>query len=154
MANQDGQFAQDVPDYRSSIGILQACREQTASYCWADLFGKVEQKIRSAELTFSRQSDRTSQLQEVPDLNTRLVRFTVLRPLLGSLVDSQAFPETSALDIETQSGVSIIVVWCYHVLGLSILVRLHGGFVKVRFGDDTQPNRFGRLGERYIGESL
>jgi len=107
------------------------------------LFGKVEKKIRSAELDFSRQSVRpeiTSQLQELPALNTHLVPFTVLRALLGSLLDLQAFPGTRALDIETQNGISTIVVWCHHVLGLSILVRLHGGFVQVRFGDDTQPN--------------
>lgn len=143
MADQDGQFAQDVPDYRSLIGTLQACREQTADYSWADLFGKIEKKIRSAELTFSKQSDRPeikSQLQELPHLDTRLVPFTVLRALVGSLVDLQGFPGTGALDVETQSGISTIMVWCHHVLGLSILVRLHGSFVKVRFGDDTQPN--------------
>jgi hypothetical protein len=48
----------------------------------------------------------------------------------------QHFPEDRHIYLETDNGVCSIVTWVHHILGLSVLVRLHsnGTFVEYRFG--------------------
>ena len=45
----------------------------------------------------------------------------------------QSFPENRLLHLRCDSGISTIVVWCYHILGLSLTVSLEG--CDIRFGD-------------------
>jgi hypothetical protein len=60
----------------------------------------------------------------------------IFRGLVCILPLVQHFPEDRHIYLETDNGVCSIVTWVHHILGLSVLVRLHsnGKFVEYRFG--------------------
>jgi hypothetical protein len=59
----------------------------------------------------------------------------IFRGLVCMLPLVQHFLEDRHIYLETDNGVCSIVTWVYHILGLSVLVRLHsnGKFVEYRF---------------------
>ena len=124
-----------VPDYVSLLGTLRACQQQTAAFRWAFLYEAVEEKIND---TFSAASSREEKTEdydlECLDYNeSRALPFPVMQGLLMWLQSIQNFPEHRLLHVRCDSGISTVVVWCHHVLGLSLMITINGA--EIRFGN-------------------
>lgn len=122
-----------VPDYVALLGTLRACQEQTAGFRWASVFEAVEHKIQQTINASINEESRTtgrakrrklnpSSTLRPPGVGARCLPFPVLQALLMWLHSLQKFPEHRLLHLRCDTGVSTIVVWCYHVLGLSVEV--------------------------------
>ena len=124
------QTSDAIPDYVSLCGTLRAIQQETVSFHWSSLFERVEMKIKTsierAQPGRSRRDELT--LEESADsvLFHRQVPFSVLQTLLISLSSLQHFPEERLLSIDCTSGITTLVVWCYHILGLHVKVDVHG----------------------------
>ena len=119
-----------VPDYVSLLGTLRACQQQTATFRWALLYEAAEEKLVKAWA-----SSRTnkggyhgSRLDE-----SRSLPLPVLQGLLMWLQPLQSFPEHRLLHLRCDAGISTIVVWCHHILGLSLIIKIYG--TEICFGD-------------------
>ncbi len=124
-----------VPDYVSLLGTLRACQQQTAAFRWAFLYEAVEEKIND---TFSAANSREEETEdydsECQSYNeSRALPFPVMQGLLMSLQSIQNFPEHRLLHVRCDSGISTVVVWYHHVLGLSLMITINGA--KIRFGN-------------------
>ena len=117
-----------VPDYVSLLGTVRACQQQTAAFRWCALYESVENKLLEA----IRQQDTQSTELGV-FLHHRCLPFPVLQALLMWLQSIQSLPENRLLHLRCDSGISTVVVWCYHVLGLSVIAKNQKA--EVRFGD-------------------
>ena len=129
-----------VPDYVALLGTLRACQEQTAGFRWASVFEAVEHKIQktpTASANEGSQTERRAKRRKLdpelildtmtpPGIGARCLPFPVMQALLMWLHSLQKFPEHRLLHLTCNTGVSTIVVWCYHVLGLSVKVDLRG----------------------------
>lgn len=109
-----------LPRYDALKGTLRACREQTSGFWWELILLPVDEKL--ADIVFG----------EGPTL-TRPIPIAVLQALLDSFTAVQYLPENRFLHIESFRGISTIVVWAHHVLGLTVCVE--GDNSTVRFGD-------------------
>ena len=132
-----------VPDYVSLLGTLRACQQQTADFRWAFLYEATEEKIRKV---LASQDNRTSneggathpatafRLPKMYDYETcRALPITVLQGLLMWLQSLQSFPEHRLLHVTCNTGLSTVVVWCHHVLGLSLMINIRE--IEICFGD-------------------
>lgn len=128
-----------VPDYVSLLGTVRACQQQTAAFRWALLYEAAEEKIRKA--------------LDIPDIRSRMKRnlgyhitdefgesdqsralpVPVLQGLFMWLRSLQSFPEHRLLHLRCSTGISTIVVWCHHILGLSLVINTRGA--EIQFGD-------------------
>jgi len=63
----------------------------------------------------------------------RSLPFPVLQGILKCVQLLQSSPEERILHLKCDSGISTVVVWCHHVLRLSLIVRFQGR--EIRFGD-------------------
>lgn len=134
-----------VPDYVALLGTIRACQEQTAAFQWAALYEAVELKIWCA--LKSKPSDISTEAIVVTDeggedlyrtilpnsVTTRRLPFAVLQSLLMWLQSLQSFPEHRLLHLRCDSGISTAIVWCHHMLGLTVSIRLKK--YDIRFGD-------------------
>ncbi|KAL8821820.1 MAG: hypothetical protein Q9191_007237 [Dirinaria sp. TL-2023a] len=144
LSELSGQAQQIVPEYVALLGTIRACQQQTASFSWASLFEGVEHKLQpimadEEAYDLGLEQPRGSLKLKDMDLKDYWIRslpFAILQALLTSLKELQAFPKSRLLKIKTISGISTIVVWCYHVLGLNVLVRKIG--FETYFGDHVQ----------------
>ena len=136
-----------VPDYVSLLGTLTACQQQTAAFRWAPLYESVERKIESSlrnsepyqsgkENSKKRQRLSMTLLATPESITNRHLPFPILQSLLMWLGSLQSFPENRILHIKSDSGISTIAVWCHHVLGFGVIVRIHG--VETYFGDEPR----------------
>ena len=136
-----------VPDYVAMLGTLRACQEQTAGFRWASVYEAVEHKIQRTLSACDHEASRTNRSGKrrkrnpssnlsPPGVGARCLPFPVLQALFMWLHSLQKFPEHRLLHLKCNSGVSTIVVWCYHVLGLSVKVNLSG--TSINFG--TEPS--------------
>ena len=107
-----------VPDYVSLLGTLRACQQQTAAFRWALLYEAVEEKMRKANKELSK---------------SRSLPIAILQGLFMWLKSLQSFPEHRLLHLRCDTGVSTVVVWCHHVLGLSLIINAPG--TEISFGD-------------------
>ncbi|KAL4865444.1 hypothetical protein BDV12DRAFT_200184 [Aspergillus spectabilis] len=73
---------------------------------------------------------------EAIKIQNRSLPFAILKALLVHLVGIQDPPEHRNLHLQTNSGLSTIVVWCYYVLGISVNVEIKG--VNVGFGENAR----------------
>ena len=133
-----------VPDYASLLGTLRACQQQTAAFRWALLHEATEQKIDSALASpdsHSRKRRKTEdpvttcrdfEEADEPD-KSRALPIPVLQGLFMWLQSLQSFPEHRLLHLRCNTGISTVVVWCHHILGLSVMINLWAS--KIRFGD-------------------
>ena len=96
---------QNSPGYDGLLGTLKACRDQTDLFRWDLQFLAVEDTLGGTNT-----------------INRRLP-FCVLQAFLDFLVAVQMFPEDRCIHIVCHSGVSTIVVWAHHVLGLNVNVQ-------------------------------
>ena len=124
-----------VPDYPSLLGTVRACQQQTAAFQWASLFEAVERKIEAAAAN-AQDSGTPAHVDEtkiIPrglpatehaSFTNRAIPFTAFQSLLMWLQTLQNFPRNRLLHLRCDTGISTIVVWCHHVLGLSVSVSL------------------------------
>ncbi len=121
-----------VPDYVSLLGTIRACQQQTAAFRWALLYEPTEEKIRKA--TKRRKQDlAVAAYQKNDNFRPRSLPVPVLQGLLMWLQSIQRFPEHRLLHLRCDTGISTVVVWCHHILGLSLVINIEG--TEVRFGD-------------------
>ena len=123
MVNESDGDAGIVPDYISLLGTIQACQQQTAAFRWAFLYEATEEKIQQA-LDNHLSNDQ---------FQTRSLPTAVLQGLLMWLQSLQNFPEHRMLHLTCDTGISTVVIWCHHILGLSLLITLQN--IKIPFGD-------------------
>lgn len=109
-----------LPRYDALKGTLRACREQTSGFPWELILLPVERRL----------VDIVS--GEGPTI-TRPIPVAVLQALLDSFTAVQYLPESRFIHIESLFGISSIVVWAHHVLGLTVCVA--GFNSTVRFGE-------------------
>ena len=131
-----------VPDYVSLLGTLKACQQQTAAFRWAPLFESVERKFEGAlKASKTRSVSKAGMKRKRPRLNesdtrncsrARSLPFPILQGILKWLQSLQSFPEESLLHLKCNSGISTVVVWCHHILGMSLTIRCSD--VDVQFG--------------------
>lgn len=152
-----------VPDYVALLGTLRACQQQTAAFRWASVYEAVEHKIQQTLIACAHEGsrpDRSAKRRKLdpssnlspPGVGARCLPFPVLRALLMWLHSLQKFPEHRLLHLRCDSGVSTIVVWCYHVLGLSVEVDLSG--TSIFFGKEPSNILIQETGLKDVGASL
>lgn len=136
-----------VPDYVSLLGTLKACQQQTATFRWAPLYESVERKIESSLQQAKEHVPRTPNTNKRRKLSMTLATkpecildrhlpFPILQSLLMWLQSLQSFPEHRVLHLKSDSGINTILVWCHHVLGLGVVVRIQE--VEIHFGDEPR----------------
>lgn len=134
-----------VPHYPSLCGTLRVCKQETASFQWCLYYDMVEKKIESnlADDRFAKrrrtgarsQRGFNSVCQDRPSIANRTLPFPVLQVLLLCLHSLQHFPEERLLNIESISGITTVIVWCYYVLGLNVKLILKGH--EIDFGEPS-----------------
>lgn len=140
--------AQAMPDYDPLLGTLRACRQQTVAFRWASLYEAVEHKVyKACENAIStslrtndrrkkrknQSTERSSRSEEIGSVQNRSLPFPVLQGLLLWLQSLQSFPEERMLHLSCDSGISTVIVWCHHILGMSVTVNVKGAVLY--FGD-------------------
>ena len=147
IARRSKRDADIVPDYVSLLGTVRACRQQTASFHWAPLYEAVERKIISA-LTKDEEGrlesinrSKRRKISNAPrikinSVKNRCLPFKIMESLLVGLLSLQSLEEHRVLHIKSDSGISTIVVWCHHVLGIGVSFRC--GNVEVNFGNEPR----------------
>lgn len=128
-----------VPDYVSLLGTLRACQQQTAAFRWALLYEAAEERMRKALGT----PDTRSSQRRTPEHHgingsggfdeSRALSVPVMQGLFMWLQSLQCFPEHRLLHLRCDTGISTIVVWCHHILGLSLLLNIEE--TKIGFGN-------------------
>lgn len=106
-----------VPDYVSLLGTIRVCQEQTATFRWAPVFEAVEWKLWGAD--------------PFP-LRSRNLDFPVLQAFIMWTNSLQSFPEHRMLHLRCRNGISTVVVWSHHILGLTVTVA--EDIVQTQFG--------------------
>lgn len=127
-----------VPDYVSLLGTIRACQQQTAAFRWALLYEAAEEKIHKALASPDRHSSKRRKTEHAAptyreSVKSRSLPLPVLQGLLMWLQSLQSFPEHRLLHLRCNTGISTVVVWCHHMLGLSLMVHMHG--IEICFGD-------------------
>ena len=132
-----------MPDYPSLLGTMRVIQRETAAFQWSALFDSVERTIQSRlskadphpkPLAKSRKLNKTSSLNlDRGSVKDRGLSFPVLQALLLALESLQHFFEERQIYIECGTGISTLVVWCFHVLGQSVKVSIEDR--EVNFGD-------------------
>ena len=117
-----------VPDYVSLLGTIRACQQQTAAFRWALLYEAAEEKIQKIV-----RDQAVDAYQKNDKCRPRSLPIPVLQGLFMWLQSLQSFPEHRVLHLRCHTGVSTVVVWCHHILGLSLVINTEG--TEVRFGD-------------------
>jgi hypothetical protein len=112
-----------TPNQERLIGLLQACEDQTCGYDWNHLLGIVARELgvpayRAAEA--------------IPS--------AVLRGATTMFPIAQSLPEDRNIVIECSTGVCCLVVWAYHLMGMTVLVKsyLDGNIKEVFFGTGSE----------------
>ena len=112
-----------VPDYVSLLGTLQACQQQTAAFRWALLYEAVEEKIYKA-LTVPKIIGNEIDRLFSESYRSRALPLPVLQGLFMWLQSLQSFPENRLMHLRCNTGASTVIVWCHHILGLSVMIHI------------------------------
>ena len=141
-----GQFTR----LRVAVGDSRACQQQTAVFQWAYLYESVERKIEKAPKTndamraqwkisgppATKKRKTTKTPFPVPlTVADRSLPFPVLQALIMWLRSLQNFPEHQLLHLRCDKGISTVVVWCHHVLGLAVTVRSEHSEIRIGSGN-------------------
>ena len=120
-----------VPDYTSLLGTVRACQQQTVAFGWSCFYEAVEAKLRDAvrqpkaKPLKKRRRISTASTNLIPVWQQqRALPFPVFQALLMWLQALQSLPEHRFLHLKCNRGISTVIVWCYHILGLSLTVKL------------------------------
>ena len=145
IVKESGAKVEMVPDYVSLLGTLRACQQQTAAFRWADLYESVERIIedtlktpeqgKRTRCTAKRQKVNKLLIANLESVTLRALPFPVLQSLIMWLQSLQSLPEHRLLYLRCNTGISTVVVWCHHVLGLTVSVSLQGS--EITFGKGT-----------------
>ena len=119
-----------VPDFSSLCGTLRVCKRETAGFQWSHLYHAAETKIRSCLGEERPSRHKTSQIHSIVE---RTLPFPVLQTLFMGLYTLQHFPEERRLDVGCSQGIITAIIWCHHVLGLSVKLRLED--TEIYFGN-------------------
>ena len=121
-----------IPDYPSLLGTMRVIQRETAAFQWSALFDSVERTIQDRfprvyphpkRPPKKRGRDEPSSLNlDRESIKNRGLSFPVLQALLLALESLQHFFEARQIYIECGTGISTLVVWCFHVLDLSVKV--------------------------------
>ncbi len=149
-----------IPDYVALLGTLRACQRQTVGFRWASVYEAVEYKLQQTlandcsprNRSGNRRNLDPSSIADAPGVGTRGLPFLVLQALLMWLHSLQKSPEYRLLHLRCDCGVSTIVVWCYHVLGLSVKVNLSG--TSICFGKEPSNILIEDASPEDVGASL
>ena len=101
-----------IPDRKGILGVLEACESQTAAFNW-------NMMIDAVSTTLGYSAEKVS--IDLPQ--------SVLQGLIDMFPMVQTLPNDRFIHIqipvgeELRSGISTLVVWAHHVLGLIVLVR-------------------------------
>ena len=162
IVKESGAEVEMVPDYVSLLGTLRACGQQTAAFQWATLYESVERRIQDAlkpaepgkrtRHTAKRRKVDTSLIANPYSVTTRALPFAVLQSLIMWLQSLQSFPEHRLLHLRCDTGISTTVVWCHHVLGLTVIVSLRGS--EITFGKGTSNILVEESDSAHAGASL
>ena len=131
-----------IPDYPSLLGTMRVIQRETAAFQWSALFDSVERTIQKT-LSEADQHPEPPAKRRKPNIKSSLnpdrdsvkdrgLPFPVLQGLLRALESPQHFFEKRQIYIECGTGIVSLVVWCYHVLGLSVKVSIKDR--KIEFG--------------------
>ena len=145
IVREAGKDTESIPDYVSLLGTLRACQQQTSAFQWGPLYESVEYKIeasmvhpnpeRPGHQHKKRKVTKNTSL-ELPRFKQRNLPFVVLQSLLMWLHSLQNFPEHRLLHLNCDTGISTVIVWCHHVLGLGVVVRF--GEKEITFGKEPR----------------
>ena len=132
-----------IPDYPSLLGTMRVIQRETTAFQWSALFDSVERTIRDRLSNADprpKPQAKKRKLNEPSSLNleresfkNRGLSFPILQALLLALESLQHFPNERHIFIECGTGISTLVVWCFHVLGLSVKVCIEER--EIIFGD-------------------
>ena len=116
------------PTYEGIVGTLEACTSQTSSMKWSDYIQSVELRIRQTCHDFQYQKDYVC-----------LAPTTILAGM-DYLCMVQKWSESRIMVVHNQKGFLTLIVWAYHLLGLSTLVKgIPGGDVYFRKSEARSP---------------
>lgn len=108
--------------YNHLVGTLRCIQQQTSGFMWELYFIAVDEVLRS-------------QLHlRISDV-ARAIPHAVLGVLVDALPAVQHFPTKHFLSIRTMQGMTALVVWIHHVLGLT--VELQSADDVVKFGNGS-----------------
>ena len=134
---------QAIPDYPSLLGTMRVIQRETAAFQWSALFESVERMIQERlskavphpkPLAKRRKLNKTSSLNlDRQSIKDRGISFPILQSLLIAVESLQHFFEDRQIYIECGTGISTLVVWCFHVLSLSVKISIEDR--DVSFGD-------------------
>ena len=123
-----------VPDFVSLLGTMRVIQRETVAFQWSGFFDSVERAIQDSLSNASprpkpvgkrRKPNKTSALNvDRHSIEDRGLPFPVLQALLLALDSLQHFDEERQIHIECGTGITTLVVWCFHVLGLSVKVSI------------------------------
>ncbi|MCJ1417116.1 hypothetical protein MMC32_003455 [Xylographa parallela] len=113
---------QTCPSYQDLLGSLRSIQQQTSGFLWELYFSAVDAILKSS-------------LQMHVDNMSRAIPHAVLRTLIDALPAVQRFPENHFLLIRTSEGVTALIVWIHHVLGLTVEIKSKSAVYK--FGKGT-----------------
>ena len=122
-ATETGQ-TEAPPRFDGLKGTLRAVREQTSGFMWELIFSAVDQKLERLRRCETRD-------------HMRLLPVSILQALLDALAAVQNLPEARLLKIRSIDGITTIVVWAHHVLGLTVVVESQDG-ASERFGQGPE----------------
>ncbi len=161
IVKESGAEVDMIPDYVSLLGTLRACSQQTVAFQWASLYEAAEQRIERAP-TDNQESEpkRKSKRRKVngnlvgnpPSVTTRHLPFPVLQALIMWLQSLQTFPEHRLLHLRCDSGISTAIVWCHHLLGLTVKVVVQG--VETCFGSGSANVLIEESDSKHAGATL
>ena len=114
----------EVPSEESLFGVLRSCQEQTPEFKWDHLMLAVARTLGLQDGAI---------FDEMPP--------SILSGLLYMLPIVLSLPEDRLIVIEGIGAATLIIVWAYHLLVISVLVkrRTSEGSKETRFGSDS-PN--------------
>lgn len=132
-----------IPDYPSLLGTMRVIQRETAAFQWSALFDSVERTIHEGlskadphpkPLGKKRKRNKPSCLSlDRHSVKHRGLSFPILQALLLALESLQHFFKERQIYIECGTGISTLVVWCFHVLDLSVKVCIEDR--EITFGD-------------------
>ena len=123
------------PDRSGILGVLKACESQTSSFNWNFLLDAVS-------TTLDYQADKAPKDFSPVVLQGLLDMFPMVQTLPNDRLIHIQIPVGESLD----SGITALVVWAHHVLGLTVLVQICRDKRKwpkiIRFGDSESDQVF------------
>ena len=115
------------PRYNALKDTLRAYREQTSGFMWELIISAVDRQLSA----FRPDNSAGTWFEYRP------MPLCVLQALLDAFTAVQHLPDATLVRIVTFTGVSTIVVWAHHILGLTVLVEARQKRIKFGQGQES-----------------